>query len=118
MFNPPLVNQIIVFTGASVTSCHFPSASSSCAVTASIDGCVKIWDVKTARALADPDEGTANYNFLLFPNMSARSALTASCSESGRHILYDFYTKSSPVLDCKFIKGSSLLFAAGYFKTE
>ena len=43
--------------GASATSCHFPSGSSSCAVTASIDGCVKIWDVKTARVLAQP-EGT------------------------------------------------------------
>jgi hypothetical protein len=45
-------------------------------------------------------------------------AVTEFFPESGRHILYDFYTKNSPVLDCKFIKGSSLLFAAGYFKAE
>jgi WD40 repeat protein len=107
----------LAFAVASATSCHFPSGSSSCAVTASIDGCVKIWDIKTARAMAQP-EGDARCISFLCLYFSNNPPLMAFSKESGRHILYDFHTKSSPVLDCKFIKGSSLLFAAGYFKTE
>jgi WD40 repeat protein len=55
---------IEAFAVASATSCHFPSGSSSCAVTASTDGCVKIWDIKTARAIAQP-EGTTHKLLLL-----------------------------------------------------
>ena len=58
--------------GASATSCHFPSGSSSCAVTASIDGCVKIWDVKTARALAQP-EGTGTITSLILHMVALES---------------------------------------------
>jgi len=107
------------FSGASATACHFPAGSSSCAVTASIDGCVKIWDVKTARAQAEPEGKLTLPSFFSCVVLSLNIFyVTAIRAGSGRHILYDFYTKSSPVLDCKFIKGSSLLFAAGYFKTD
>ena len=88
------------FSGASATACHFPAGSSSCAVTASIDGCVKIWDVKTARAQAEP-EGKLTLPSFFCAWFSVSKSFTSqnllsdcnSCREWSAHSLRLLYQK-------------------------